>query len=63
MPPLRRWCAIFRPCAVLAIEGVESVTNTAKGKLLVTDIGGATARRLRLQAGTNRDPFGAGLKR
>jgi hypothetical protein len=37
--------------AVLTIEGFDSVTNTATGRILVADIGGATARRLRLQAG------------
>jgi sialate O-acetylesterase len=37
--------------AVLTIEGFDSVTNTAAGRILVADIGGATARRLRLQAG------------
>jgi hypothetical protein len=36
---------------VLTIEGFDSVTNTAAGRILVADIGGATARRLRLQAG------------
>ncbi len=36
---------------VLTIEGMHSATNAAGGKILVTDIGAATARRLRLQAG------------
>jgi sialate O-acetylesterase len=40
--------------AVLAIEGIDSVTNTAKGDMLVTEIGGATARHWRLEAGINR---------
>jgi hypothetical protein len=40
--------------AVLAVEGVDSVTNTAKGRILVTDIGGATARHWRLEAGVER---------
>jgi sialate O-acetylesterase len=35
--------------AVLAVEGVDSVTNSAKGEMLVMQIGGATARSLRLQ--------------
>jgi len=37
--------------AVLAIEGVDSVTSTTNGIVLTTDIGAATARRLSLQAG------------
>jgi sialate O-acetylesterase len=49
--------------AVLAIEGLASVTNTATGKILVTDIGGTTARSLMLRASTNRDLSAEGLKR
>jgi len=49
------WVVLKQGNAVLAIEGVDSVSDIAKGKLLITDIGGATARRLRLQAGTHRD--------
>lgn len=37
--------------AILAIEGVDSVTNTTNGIILTTDIGAATARHLSLQAG------------
>jgi hypothetical protein len=37
--------------AVLALEGVDSVTNTTNGIILTTDIGATTARRLSLQAG------------
>jgi sialate O-acetylesterase len=41
--------------ALLAVEGVDSVTNTANGRFLVTDIGGTTARRWRLEAGIHRE--------
>ena len=44
--------------AVLTIEGFDSATNTPTGRILVANIGGTTARRLRLQAGLAKSSVG-----
>jgi sialate O-acetylesterase len=36
---------------VLTIEGMHSATNAVGGRIVITEIGGATARRLRLETG------------
>ena len=43
---------------VLTIEGMHSVTNAVGGRIVITEIGGATARHLRLEAGSANMPSG-----
>ncbi|HVM47704.1 MAG TPA: sialate O-acetylesterase [Candidatus Acidoferrum sp.] len=45
--------------AMLAIQGVDSVTETATGRTLVTEVAGASARQLAITAGAYRTPSDA----